>query len=44
MENTEELKKLAEIRKWHSSGDRNKIELCQGNNIWDLEIKKVYKK
>lgn len=38
--NSEEADK---IRKIHKEGRRNEIPLCIGCNIWDLEVKKVYK-
>lgn len=36
--------KFRKIRDHHSSGNRNKINICVGCKIWDTEIKSVYYK
>ena len=34
--------KFRKIRDHHSSGNRNKIDICVGCKIWDTEVKSVY--
>ena len=36
--------KFRKIRNHHSLGNRNKIDICVGCQIWDSEIKSIYYK
>ena len=36
-------KEFYKIREKHASGKRNDIILCRGCNIWDVDIKKIYR-
>ena len=38
------LDNFRKIRDHHSSGNRNKIDICVGCQIWDSEIKSIYYK